>query len=71
MSVNRFLLLLRFQHFEDETTPEYRVQEISPLMDHLNSTMSNIYCPNENLLSCCEADRPLGNTYRTNDINME
>lgn len=23
MSGNRFLLLLRFQHFEDETTPEY------------------------------------------------
>ena len=49
MSRDRFLLLLRFWHFEDETNPESRLQKISPLIDHLNNTMSIIYCPDENL----------------------
>ena len=49
MSRDRFLLLLRFWHFEDETNPEPRLQKISPLINHLNNTMSKIYCPDGNL----------------------
>ena len=49
MSRDRFLLLLHFWHFEDETNPEPRLQKISPLINHLNNTMSKIYCPDENL----------------------
>ena len=46
---DRFLLLLRFWHFEDETSPESRLQKISPLMNHFNQTMSAIYCPDKDL----------------------
>ena len=49
MSKDCFLLLLRFWHFEDEINPESRLQKISPLINHLNNTMSKIYCPDENL----------------------
>ena len=49
MSRDRFLLLLRFWHFEDEINPESRLQKISPLIDHLNNTMSKVYRPDENL----------------------
>ena len=49
MSRDRFLLLLRFWHFEDETNAESRLQKMSPLIDHFNNTMSKIYCPDENL----------------------
>ena len=51
MSRYRFLLFLRFCHFQDKTNPESRLEKISPfpLIDHLNNTMSKIYCPDENL----------------------
>ena len=39
MSRDRFLLLLRFWYFEDDTNPESRLQKISPLIDHLNNTV--------------------------------
>ena len=49
LSRDRFLLLLCFWDFKDETNPESRLQKISPLIDHLNNTMSKVYCPDENL----------------------
>ena len=48
MSRHQFLLLLHFLNFKDETNPESLLQKISPLINHLNNTMSKIYCPNEN-----------------------
>ena len=53
MSRYSFLLHLRFWHFEDKTSPESRLQKISPLIDHLNNTMSKIYCPRRKPLSRC------------------
>ena len=49
MSRDRFLLLLRFWHFEEPDATESRLQKISPLMDHLNNTMAAIYCPDQHL----------------------
>ena len=49
MSRDCFLLLLRFWHFKDEINPESWLQKISPLINHLNNTMSKIYCADENL----------------------
>ena len=49
ISRDRFLLLLHLLNFKDGTNPESLLQKISPLINHLNNTMSKIYCPNENL----------------------
>ena len=49
MSRDRFLLLLRFWHFEEPDATESPLQKISLLMDHLNNTMAAIYCPDQDL----------------------
>ena len=44
MSRERFLLLLRYWHFDNPDATESRLQKISPLMDHFSQAMGSIYC---------------------------
>ncbi|CAH2010163.1 unnamed protein product [Acanthoscelides obtectus] len=50
MSRNRFLLILRALHFNDNSAPEQnRLSKISPLMNFFNSKMSELYYPGREL----------------------
>ncbi|XP_065658423.1 piggyBac transposable element-derived protein 4-like [Hydra vulgaris] len=51
MPRNKFQLMLRFWHFvNNEDSGSRRLCKIIELLDHLNNTMDNIYCPNKNIL---------------------
>ncbi|XP_065667601.1 piggyBac transposable element-derived protein 4-like [Hydra vulgaris] len=50
MPRNKFQLMLRFWHFiYNEDSGSGRLCKIIGLLDHLNNTMDNIYCPNKNI----------------------
>ena len=50
MSRNKFQLMIRFWHFVDnEKVSCGRLNKIKPILDHLNSTMDEIYYPGKNL----------------------
>ncbi|XP_065663012.1 piggyBac transposable element-derived protein 4-like [Hydra vulgaris] len=50
MPQNKFQLMLRFWHFiNNEDSGNGRLCKIIGLLDHLNSTMDNVYCPNKNI----------------------
>ncbi|XP_065645481.1 piggyBac transposable element-derived protein 4-like [Hydra vulgaris] len=50
MPRNKFQLMLRFWHFiNNEDSGSGRLCKINGLLDHLNNTMDNIYCPNKNI----------------------
>ncbi|XP_065647188.1 piggyBac transposable element-derived protein 4-like [Hydra vulgaris] len=50
MPRNKFQLMLRFWHFiNNEDSGSKRLCKIIGLLDHLNNTMGNIYCPNKNI----------------------
>ena len=50
MSRNKFQLILRFWHFiNNEDSGSGRLCKIIGLLNHLNNTMDNIYCPNKNI----------------------
>ncbi|XP_065658284.1 piggyBac transposable element-derived protein 4-like [Hydra vulgaris] len=47
----KFQLMLRFWHFiSSKDSGSGRLCKIIGLLDHLNNTMDNIYCPNKNVL---------------------
>ena len=48
MSKNRYLLLLRFWHFEIEGDNE-RLHKVAYLINNLNEKMKEIYCPDQSL----------------------
>ncbi|XP_065672174.1 piggyBac transposable element-derived protein 4-like [Hydra vulgaris] len=48
MPRNKFQLMLRFWHFINNEGSGH-VFKIIGLLDHLNNTMGNIYCPNNNI----------------------
>ena len=49
MSRERFLLLLRYWHFDNPDATESRLQKISPLMDRFSQAMGSIYCLEKDL----------------------
>ncbi|XP_065672177.1 piggyBac transposable element-derived protein 4-like [Hydra vulgaris] len=50
MPRNKFQLMLRFWHFiNNEDSGSVHLFKIIGLLNHLNNTMGNIYCPNNNI----------------------
>ena len=51
MSRDRYLLLLRILHFNDNTTqiPGKRLHKLKPIVDHLRNTYSSVFVPFQNI----------------------